>query len=324
MGAVIAVLLFTPSARAAVYSYVDWTSASVATGAAAGLVTRPDSSTVSVTFNAIAADGSSGRLYGAQVNGGVNYWSPTAAYVSVQVENAPPTPDILQLQGGQNETYRVTLSEPIKDPIMALVSLGQAGVPTTYAFDAPFTIVSQGAGYFGGSATALESLPGNVLRGSEGSGTIQFIGTFSSFSWTVPTPESWHGFTFGIRTTERLEPTPDGGAGGASGAGGVAGSRAVACAPPPCGMATGSGSAGKGGSGGATAGGGQGGAEGLAGATGSGGPPQPATGGPESNGCSCAAAALDRGADARGGRTLLLVVAALTLVTARRQRKHKR
>ena len=44
------------------------------------------------------------------------------------------------------------------------------------------------------------------LRGAEGHGTIQFIGTFSTFSWTVPTPESWHGSTFGIRTTEALEP----------------------------------------------------------------------------------------------------------------------
>jgi hypothetical protein len=90
----------------------------------------------------------------------------------------------VQLEGGTNETYRVTLSEPIKDPIMALVSLGETSVPTTYDFDAPFTIVSQGPGYFGGSTTALEILPGDVLRGSEGSGTIQFIGTFSSFSST--------------------------------------------------------------------------------------------------------------------------------------------
>lgn len=25
----------------------------------------------------------------------------------------------------------------------------------------------------------------------------------------MPTPENWHGFTFGIRTTEALEPNPD-------------------------------------------------------------------------------------------------------------------
>jgi hypothetical protein len=31
---------------------------------------------------------------------------------------------------------------------------------------------------------------------------------YNTFSWTVPDPENWHGFTFGIRTTEALEPTP--------------------------------------------------------------------------------------------------------------------
>ena len=92
---------------------------------------------------------------------------------------------------------------------MAIVSLGAAGSNTTYDFDSPFTIVSQGVGFFGGGPNALEQLPGDILRGNQGHGTIQFIGTFSTFSWVVPTPESWHGFTFGIRTTEALEPSVD-------------------------------------------------------------------------------------------------------------------
>jgi hypothetical protein len=78
-------------------------------------------------------------------------------YVSAEVENAPPDTDILQLSGGTNETYTVTLSEPIKDPVMAIVSLGQPGTRTTYDFDSPFTIVSQGVGYWGGSDTPSRS-----------------------------------------------------------------------------------------------------------------------------------------------------------------------
>jgi hypothetical protein len=101
----------------------------------------------------------------------------------------------------------VTLSEAIEDPIMAVLSLGQNGVSTTYGFDSPFDIVSQGAGHWGGTATSLQQLPGNILEGSAGRGTIQFTGTFLVFSWTVPTPETWHGFTSGIRTTEAIEPT---------------------------------------------------------------------------------------------------------------------
>ena len=76
---------------------------------------------------------------------------------------------------------------------MAILSLGQAGVATSYVFDSAFNIVNQGAGYWGGSATALTK-SGNTLIGSEGHGLIQFIGTFSSISWTIPTAENWHGF----------------------------------------------------------------------------------------------------------------------------------
>jgi hypothetical protein len=181
-----------------------------ALGTAYGVITLPDSSTVGVSFAAINAGGGAGNLAGVQTSGGTNFWSPDTPYISAEVENAPPTPDILQLQGGQNQIYQVTLSEPIRDPIMAIVSLGQPAVTTSYEFDAPFAIVSQGAGYWGGNATALVALPNNVLQGTEGHGTIRFMGTFATFSWTVPVPEYWHGFTFGIRTTERIEPSDAG------------------------------------------------------------------------------------------------------------------
>lgn len=202
-----AVLAISGLTQAAPYFYVDWTSANVGAGTASGLITLPDASTVSVNFAATFANGSPGTLNFAQTNGGTNYWSPSTPYISSQVDNAPPDSDIVSLVGGQNQIYTVTLGAAIKDPIMAIVSLGRGGSNTTYDFDSPFTIVSQGTGFWGGNATALAQLPGDILRGNEGHGTIQFIGTFTTFSWTVPTPENWHGFTFGIRTTEALEPT---------------------------------------------------------------------------------------------------------------------
>jgi hypothetical protein len=200
--------LLASGASGAPYYYVDWQVVSPSLGTAAGVITLPDLSTVTVGFQAIDADGSPGTFYFGQTScaSGPNYWNPSSPYISAQVDNAPPNCELLALIGGQNQTYNVTLSQPIKDPIMAIVSLGQPSVPTTYDFDAPFDIVSQGVGYWGGGASALTELPGDILRGAEGHGTIQFIGTFPSFSWTVPTPEQWHGFTFGIRTTVALEP----------------------------------------------------------------------------------------------------------------------
>lgn len=195
-------------ASAVPYYYTDWTAANTGLGTASGVITLPDASTVNVDFKAIYANGAPGTLTFAQTNGsGINYWNPSTPYISSQVDNAPPGTDIIALEGGQNQIYHVTLSAAIKDPIMSIVSLGRSGSNTTYDFNAPFTIVSQGVGYWGGSPTALAQLPGVVLQGNEGHGTIQFIGTFSEFEWTVPTPEYWHGFTFGIRTTEAIEPT---------------------------------------------------------------------------------------------------------------------
>ncbi|MGH7945960.1 MAG: hypothetical protein ACREH8_15815 [Opitutaceae bacterium] len=189
------------------YYYTDWTTANPGLGTASGVITLPDLSTVTVNFQALNANGSAGSFFFAQTNGGTNYWNPSTPYISAQVDNAPPGTDLVALIGGQNQTYKVTLSEAIKDPIMSIVSLGAPGTNTLYDFDSPFTIVSQGVGFWGGGPNALDQLPGDVLRGNEGHGTIQFIGTFPTFSWTVPAGENWHGFTFAIRTTERIEPS---------------------------------------------------------------------------------------------------------------------
>jgi hypothetical protein len=202
-------LAMAGTAHAVPYHYVDWTAANPGAGTASGTISLPDSSTVGVGFSVTQASGAAGTFSFAQTGGGINYWSPSTPYISSQVDNAPGTTDIVALVGGTGlTTYTVTLSEAIKDPIMAIVSLGQPGVFVTYDFDRPFTIVSQGAGYWGGTSSSLAQLPGDILLGNEGHGTIQFLGTFSTFSWTAPTFENWHGFTFGIRTTERIEPTP--------------------------------------------------------------------------------------------------------------------
>lgn len=184
--------------------YVDWTSASAGDGTASGVINLPDGSQVDVGFTAVFADGSNGSMAFTQTECGTNYWNPSSPYISPEVPNAPPDCDILALQGGQDQIYRLTLSEPIVDPLMAIVSLGQPNVPTTYDFDSPFTIVSQGPGYWGGTSSSLQQLPDDVLQGTEGHGTIRFLGTFDTFSWTVPSPEYWHGYTFGIRTSEAL------------------------------------------------------------------------------------------------------------------------
>lgn len=188
--------------------YVDWLSANAGAGTASGVITLPGGAQVNLSFSAVGPDGSVRPYAFGQTGCGANFWNPSTPYVSTEVPNAPPPCDLLALSGGNDTIYRVNLSKPIRDPIMSIVSLGSSWNYTTYDFDSPFTILSQGTGYFGGDATRLVQLPGNVLRGNEGHGTIKFLGTFSTFSWTVPTNEYWHGFTFAIRASDAFDLAP--------------------------------------------------------------------------------------------------------------------
>lgn len=205
--AVGAMLSGTVQATPLTYYWVDWTDWNPGGGIAHGVITPSSGPQVTVTFQAINANGSPGSYLGVT---GPGIWTPNSTYTGSQVANAPEY-EALQLVGTQNMTYRVTLSEAIKDPLMAVTTLGSGSDPAKYVFDSPFTILSQGPTCcWGGGADRLSQLPGNTLQGYEGAGVIEFIGTYSTFSWTVPDPEFWHAFTFGIRTTERLEPTPTG------------------------------------------------------------------------------------------------------------------
>lgn len=186
--------------------YVHWTGANPSAGTASGYISLPGGSTVNVSFDALNPDGSHATFYGAQTNGtGTYFWSPASTFTSAQVPNTPGWADIIQLQGGTNTIYKVTLSQPIANPIMDILSLGSSGNAITYNFDSPFAILSQGpSSAYGGSSTSLVQLPNDVLQGAEGDGTIKFIGTYTTFSWTVPKPEVWHGFTFAIQSTTAL------------------------------------------------------------------------------------------------------------------------
>ena len=115
---------------------------------------------------------------------------------SATVSDAPTNPGIISLFGG-TATNTLTFSQPIVNPVMALLSLGNPGLEITYTFSAPFTILSGGPSQsFGGSS--VFQVASNEVGGTEGNGTIQFTGTFTSLSWTVGGEEFWHGFTIGI------------------------------------------------------------------------------------------------------------------------------
>lgn len=138
-----------------------------------------------------------GEVRSIQTSGGTNWWTEgtPAPYTGNEViDSAPPASDIIIVKSA-GITNTLTFSAPLTDPVMAFVSVGDTDMPVGYVFDAPFTILSEGEGYWGdGSLTQS----GNTLTGAEGHGAIQFNGTFSSISWTNNAAENWHGFTIGV------------------------------------------------------------------------------------------------------------------------------
>jgi hypothetical protein len=185
----ICALSLASAVDAAQIEWVDWTAANTtsASGATAGGIT--------VSF--------SGNLNpAAQTAGGTDYWASfPSTYTSPPiVDNAPPDSDIIRLEGGVNTGVQVlTFSKPVENPVMAILSLGQSGVPVNYDFDTPFDILNVGPGFFDGGGTGtLVELAGDILQGVEGHGLIQFQGTVTSISWTTPDNEFWHGFQIGV------------------------------------------------------------------------------------------------------------------------------
>ena len=74
----------------------------------------------------------------------------------------------------------------------------------TYAFDATPTLISSGQGFWGGCAACL-TVSGNNMIGEEGHGVVQFMGSFTSISWTAPVAETWHGFQVGVNAVPEPE-----------------------------------------------------------------------------------------------------------------------
>jgi hypothetical protein len=124
-----------------------------------------------------------------------NYWtegSPKPYTGNALVSNAPTAYEMVALD--QAGTFTVTFDKPVIRPLMAIVSLGTASAPVTWAFDKPFTVLSSGQGFWG-SGTA--SVTPTSITGREFHGLIQFEGTITSITWSSSREENWQGFTFG-------------------------------------------------------------------------------------------------------------------------------
>ncbi len=188
-----AAIVAAGSASAVTVAWTDWTnfatSATSATGTMGGVTVNVSSS---ATMNGVT------QITGA-ANCGTNYWTEPNAldkpYTGGTVSNAPTPCEQLGLNSAQT-SVRVTFSSAVSTLYMALLSVGQNGLPVTYGFDQAFVIDSEGQGYWGNDPTDGVHV-GNTLKMSEFHGLLRFSAPVSSLTFSTNPGEYWHAFTFG-------------------------------------------------------------------------------------------------------------------------------
>jgi hypothetical protein len=105
-------------------------------------------------------------------------------------------------RAGAGITQTFTFSTPVRDPLVAVWSVGFAalGAPMVLEFDSEPSLLSTGiSAYF---VSGMLEVSGRRLTGIEGNGVLQFKGTFTALSFTIPEPEpltGYGGITVGIR-----------------------------------------------------------------------------------------------------------------------------
>ena len=153
-------------------------------------------------------------------------WQPAstftgALFTGALVGNAPPSGpgvdnDGIMITGGAGTgTNTITFSTSVTNPIVAIWSLGEAGLQAQFVFSSS-TLHIRGGGAnseFGGAAIfSGGSCPTGAVCGIEGNGLIHLPGTYSSISWTNPVFDNYYAFTVGVLAAgseDSTEPDPN-------------------------------------------------------------------------------------------------------------------
>lgn len=159
---------------------------------ASGSLTLPNGTTVGVTLTGEVIDQS---VFNTS-SGNSSFWGlfPSGTFTSGNVPSLPNNSDYIAQSGYALPAHTLTFSSPVSNLVMNIWSLGGAEV-SSYQFDNPFVILSQNNE---GWVPQRLSVTGNTLSGQEASGTIEFLGSFTSLSWTVPAAEYYSGWNIGV------------------------------------------------------------------------------------------------------------------------------
>ena len=196
-------LAISQQAQAATVNWATWSypqTTGLTTGAASG-----STSDVNVTY--------SGNVqFSTQVGGFV--WLPTTTFQGGTVADAPTNNTEVTLTGGPGTgTSSITFSQAVTDPVLAIASLGSPGVMAAFDFNLTgsqsLAIEAGGpSSNFGGSTIVLCTAGSNNICGDEGSGVVQFFGTFTTLSWANPLYEDYYLLTVGDEGLAPVGTTP--------------------------------------------------------------------------------------------------------------------
>jgi hypothetical protein len=197
------------SASAAQVYWTNWTADTVGqtTGTATGTIASPQGA-IGVSYKGEVTSQTVVNGTGAT---GYPSWGPSSTYADgTIVADAPNFHDLIAQNGGAGTGVNtITFSVPILDPVMSIWSLGNGGDDANYTFSGsePFSIVAGGPSNEYGGSGLVPNGGADSVTGLEGNGTLQFIGTYSSITFTNSNFEDYYGFTLGV---DGIAPPPTG------------------------------------------------------------------------------------------------------------------
>ena len=130
-----------------------------------------------------------------------NFGSAGPAYTSAVSPTNVRGADMLAASGSTLEEYKahtLSFSEDVTNAVMPIYSLGNPYGEGELTFSQPFVILSSNDKMSSGG----DASTGFTLKGTEGNGVIQFLGTYDTISWVVTGIEIWHGMSIGLTTPD--------------------------------------------------------------------------------------------------------------------------
>jgi hypothetical protein len=213
MGSLVAALVAAAPSLASAQSWTDWTSGSP--GSFGGTLFGSSVTFTGANIGGQLGNGTDVATTLSETGGqGNNYFSANSGNAYNQGGLTVPGLGLVQFNGATTSNT-ITFGTAVVNPFLAFVSVGQGGDPVTYDFGGDvFTMLSDNTSagncaYWGcGTNSVGVGNSASILLGTEFSGTVQFVGTFSSISFTTNPGENWHAFTVGAAAPASVTPEP--------------------------------------------------------------------------------------------------------------------